>query len=65
MGSRAVLQQVQSLLVRLKLARSLKVVDNEALLFLGRDYLFDYLPVTFVYLVARLLICSLVLGFTR
>ncbi len=40
-------------------------IENEALLFLGRGYLFDYIPVTFVYVVALLIICSLVLGFTR
>ena len=40
-------------------------IENEALLFLGRGYLFDYIPVTFAYLVALLAICSLVLGFTK
>ena len=40
-------------------------IENEALLFLGRGYLFDYIPVTFAYMVALLAICSLILGFTR
>ncbi len=40
-------------------------INNEALLYAGRGYLFGYIPITFIYMIVLLFIFYLVLRFTK
>jgi len=40
-------------------------INNEVLLYMGRGYLFDYVPITFVYMIILLIVFYLVLRFTK